>query len=173
MRIVPIRGYEGLYEISDTGMIWRVPGFWCRKRRLLVLTESNRRLRARLCRMGERQGNQPRFLVHRLVYEHFVGPIPNGLTINHIDGNPLNNRVNNLEVANMSQQMIHAYATGLQVRAKGEARGKVCKLNSRQVLEIRRKYKSGKYHHADLAREFEVTPSNICMIVNKRRWSHI
>ena len=38
-----------------------------------------------------------KFLVHRLVYEAFNGKIPEGYTIDHIDQNPLNNNIDNLQ----------------------------------------------------------------------------
>lgn len=51
--------------------------------------------------------------IHRLVAESFI-PNPNGLPeINHKDGNRLNNSIDNLEWVNRSQNMIHAYSTGL------------------------------------------------------------
>lgn len=34
--------------------------------------------------------------VHRVVYEMFKGDIPKGMTIDHIDGDPLNNKILNL-----------------------------------------------------------------------------
>lgn len=37
------------------------------------------------------------FLVHRAVWEAFNGPIPEGLDIDHIDGNPHNNALSNLQ----------------------------------------------------------------------------
>lgn len=37
------------------------------------------------------------FLVHRAVWEAFNGPIPEGYDIDHIDGNPHNNNLNNLQ----------------------------------------------------------------------------
>lgn len=59
-------------------------------------------------------GNRTSVRVHRLVAEAFI-PNPNELPqINHIDGNKENNNVKNLEWVNNSQNMIHAYRTGLE-----------------------------------------------------------
>jgi len=51
--------------------------------------------------------------VHRLVAEGFIENKDNKETINHIDGNKSNNHVDNLEWATYSENMIHAYKTGL------------------------------------------------------------
>ena len=37
--------------------------------------------------------------VHRVMWESFVGPIPEGMTIDHIDGNKSNNSLSNLRLA--------------------------------------------------------------------------
>ena len=58
-------------------------------------------------------GKRTSVRVHRLVAEAFIQN-PNKLPqINHIDGNKENNNVKNLEWVNNSQNMIHAYRTGL------------------------------------------------------------
>lgn len=38
------------------------------------------------------------YLVHRFIWECFNGPIPNGLEIDHIDGDPTNNKLENLKI---------------------------------------------------------------------------
>lgn len=48
-------------------------------------------------------------LVHVLVVEAFIGEIEEGKAINHIDGNSLNNNLNNLEIVTHSENMSDMY----------------------------------------------------------------
>ena len=50
-------------------------------------------------------------LVHRLVASAFIKD-PTGFVINHLDGNPSNNRVSNLEVVTQKENHLHAIANG-------------------------------------------------------------
>ena len=56
----------------------------------------------------QREGTQ---LLHRLVWEHYHGPIPEGMCIDHINGNPLDDRLENLrcvsERTNHRNQKMH------------------------------------------------------------------
>lgn len=61
---------------------------------------------------GERSSKR----VHRLVAEAFIPNPDNKPEINHIDGNKLNNDISNLEWVTGSENMIHAYETGLVPR---------------------------------------------------------
>lgn len=51
--------------------------------------------------------------LHRLVFEYFKHDIPYKMVINHIDGNKNNNHIDNLECVTQSQNIKHAYDTGL------------------------------------------------------------
>ena len=52
-------------------------------------------------------------LVHRLVAETYLEPVPGKNFVNHIDGDKFNNCVENLEYCTRSENMRHAYNTGL------------------------------------------------------------
>lgn len=52
------------------------------------------------------------FSLHRLLYETFIGPIPEGAQIDHIDGNRANNDLSNLRVVNQSENTKNAFANG-------------------------------------------------------------
>lgn len=58
-------------------------------------------LQIRLSREGKRKAHY----VHRIVWETFHGPIPEGYEINHIDHNKSNNSLGNLELVTHSENI--------------------------------------------------------------------
>ena len=56
-------------------------------------------------------------MVHRLVAEAFVPGFDEGLVVNHIDGDKLNNVYSNLEWVTSSENMFHAHRMWLTTRA--------------------------------------------------------
>lgn len=62
-------------------------------------------------------------LLHRLIADTFIKCV-DGLTVNHIDGDTLNNSIDNLEVVTIEENQLHAKTTGLL--PIGEKHGK-CK----------------------------------------------
>ena len=86
----PIKGYEGLYEVSDQGMVKSI-GYG--KERILKPARNTGYLQVNLWKNGEMKT----YRVHRLVAKTFI-PNPNNLQeINHKDENKENNSVLNLE----------------------------------------------------------------------------
>ena len=96
----PIKGYEGLYEVSSLGKIKSLSR-WKQNHSKLNYVEE------KILKPGfngkyhhvflSKNGKSKTYLIHKLVAIHFI-PNPNNLPqINHIDENKLNNNVNNLE----------------------------------------------------------------------------
>lgn len=98
--------------------------------------------------------------------EAFVGPKPGGCQVNHKDGNKANDALANLEYVTVSENIRHAFRTGLLVRARGEA-SPVAKLTDAMANEIRARYR--RYDRAAsqyvLAREYGVNQGAISAIV--------
>jgi hypothetical protein len=55
--------------------------------------------------LGHYNLNRKHFLVHRAVWEAFNGEIPEGYDIDHIDGNPHNNSLDNLQVISLLENI--------------------------------------------------------------------
>ncbi len=95
-----IKGYEGLYQISNLGRVKSIKRVVARgtnykpiKERVLKAGNNKGYAYVILCKYGKKKTVQ----VHRLVAYAFI-PNPNNLPcINHKDENPLNNIVSNLE----------------------------------------------------------------------------
>ena len=94
-----IVGYEGLYKVSNLG---RVKG----KSRIKSQQDNGKGYSiVHLSKNGKLRWH----LVHRLVAEAFIKNIEDKPTINHIDGNRKNNKLNNLEWATYSENNLHSY----------------------------------------------------------------
>lgn len=98
-----IKGYEGYYQISNLGRVRSldrivVENKTGHKRPIRGKMLSNHLLKIGYYSVGlSRNGKCELKYVHRLVAEAFI-PNPNGYdTVNHIDENPKNNSVENLE----------------------------------------------------------------------------
>ena len=109
-------------------------------------------------------------LVHRLVAENFIDEEPKE-TVNHKDGNKINNHVSNLEWATKGEQMIHAYKHRLKSPVSGETNGNSV-LRKDEVKEIRSIYKprSKEYGMRALARKYNVSQSTIDKLVRNKTY---
>ena len=170
---------EGRLEIDSDGRIWRVAEKF-RSRHRPDRTEV-RRIARRRAESPQSKGYlivketvAPRRRIgtkaHRLVFRHFKGPIPSGLTVNHKNGIKTDNRPENLELATMAEQVAHAVTVlGVgQLDRRGQ-RSNTSILMDGDAEEIRVRRMAGE-SGVSLAKEFGVSPSTVSLIFRGKRW---
>lgn len=110
------------------------------------------------------------YRVHRLLAETFIQKKDGCLFVNHIDGNKLNNSLENLEWCTHLENMQHAFRTGL-ANNSNEKNG-MSKLIAEDVATIKTMLKNGisQYKIAD---KFNVSRSAILKIKLGKTWSNI
>jgi len=95
------------YYVSNTGFVYTKK--WLKRRspgKLIKMTLRDQgHLRARF-KIG---GKGVFYTVHRLVWETFMGPIPDGYVIDHIDCNMHNNDINNLQCVTYGRNTSRAH----------------------------------------------------------------
>ena len=109
--------------------------------------------------------------VHRIVYESFVGRIPDGMQINHIDGNKQNNHISNLEVCTPQENVAHAYMLGLARGGEGESNS-MSKVKERQVLQMYDLFELG-YSNKAVGEMFGLHDRYVSLIRHGKRWKYL
>ena len=129
MNWLAIKNYEGLYEVSNTGLVRSIA-----RDKTLAL---NPRKDTKYLVVSLWKNNKGKnFYVHRLVCEAFI-PNPNELPeVNHIDGNRQNNHTNNLEWVDRQGNIKHAIETGLRTYTS--------RLTNKEFLELLKQVINGK-----------------------------
>lgn len=115
-----IKGYEGSYQASNLGNIkslermvqGKIGMRICNERILKILIGKRGYYTVNL---GNGTGRCAIKTVHRLVAIAFIPNPENRPCVNHIDGNKLNNNINNIEWCTYSENNIHAFNTGLKI----------------------------------------------------------
>lgn len=167
-RWLPVKGYEGLYEVSDTGLVRsldrvlpRSDGRKCTYYGRILYqapTTTCRYLVVNLCKDGTRVHH----LVHNLVARTFLNNYDKSLEVNHIDGNVLNNNIANLELISHQDNIQHSIDTGLK-RDYGENHVHA-KLTNEQARQVRLRVSRGE-KQKDVAADLGVSKQLINSIV--------
>lgn len=166
-----IRGYEGLYQISDLGQIrsfhkWHGCSF-----RILKPNPKNGYPFIFLSKNHQKKG----YYVHRLVLETFKESCPIGKECLHNDGNRRNTKLNNLRWGTRSQNIFDSigHKTWCHLTPPRGIKHGHAKLTNQDVRRIRHIYATGQITQLQLAQQFNVTSYTISDIVHKRTWKHI
>jgi hypothetical protein len=107
-------GFEGSYSVSNLGRVRRnIAENNTYAGRILNPSKDNNK-NFRYLRVHLVYGPIKKYCtVHSLVAASFLGPCPDKLQINHIDGIKTNNRIVNLEYITQPENMAHAKRVGL------------------------------------------------------------
>jgi len=165
-----IPDYEGYYQVSNLGRVKSLARW--------VMRKGVAKTKTRILKAGLDKSDRPVVVlcidkermtirVCRLVLLSFVGPCPDGMEARHKDGNPKNNRLNNLcwdtPKNNQGDRFIH----GTDTRGEGNGRSV---LTWGLVKQIRERYLDGNVSQKQLSVEYGVSHSVINKIVNNKSW---
>lgn len=157
-------------EVRRDGAIWRIAqrgrtGRWRPiepTRADELRDDAYRRVRVQL------DGRTASGLAHRIVWQWFMGPIPEGVEVNHKNGDRGDNRLGNLELLTKGENLEHAYRELGRFRASGERNGRAV-LTADQVATIRERLAAGKSHRS-IARDFGVSHVAVGKIARRETW---
>ena len=118
----PIPGFEGLYEASSFGRIRSAPGKATSSARFKKRVWKTRIMKPKSCKnkYGRndyrltlwKDGKASDHLVARLVAITWLGTPEKNMTVNHINGNFLDNRPENLEWLTVSENIRYGFENG-------------------------------------------------------------
>lgn len=167
-KVIP--GYSR-YAINDEGIVIRIVsngkhngyagkimkiqivGKWRKKRMRVTLTNDS--------------GIEKYASIHRLVLLTFIGY--SDLEVNHLDGNPLNNHIDNLEYCTGAQNREHAIHNKLLPRGSKHHNAKITDID---VMDIRKLYSEGIGPTA-ISKKYPITRNVVKDIIKRRTWKHV
>ncbi len=157
-RWLAVPGFEGLYEVSDQGRV--------RSRERLLRPSRQKR-----GHMLAHLGSSAQRYVHRLVLEAFVGPAPKGMECRHLNGDPADNRLENLAWGTRFENFADRTRLGEHNAPRGTLQPHAV-LNEDKVRMIRREAAQGRTQ-AKIGAEFGVGQSHVSMIVHRKLWGWV
>jgi hypothetical protein len=165
-----VPGWEGFYAVSSIGRVKRLAGSpKCIKDRILVPVSVRKGYQTVVL---TKPGNKPiRKTLHALVALSFLGERPTDKhEVNHLNGIKTDNRVENLQWVTRSENIKHAFDTGLKPALCG-SNAPSAKLSETQVKEIIALHAQGKKIR-ELVKMFPVGDYAIRQIVLGRSHTH-
>lgn len=179
-REIEVRGYR--LRVSSDAQVWlpekttEFPYTRLGKTEIRKAVFKARALKPSMQNMGylevvfQHQRRTYKFLVHRLVAMAFVDGYSEGMTVNHKNGNKLDNRPENLEWITRGDNTKHAWSYGLVPLVGEDNPG--AKLTAKQVRYIRKLLNQGIPAHT-LSVVAGVSSSLIELIRDRKRWAHL
>lgn len=119
----PIEGYEGRYEVSNSGLVRSLN--YHRTGKVKILKTHTDRYGYVCVELPKENNRRKHLTVHRLVAQAFVPNPKEKPEVNHKDGDKQNNCFSNLEWVTMAENQRHAWINGMKElsRRKSSERG--------------------------------------------------
>lgn len=155
-----IPGYEGKYQASTLGRIRSLDqyvrcgneGKGIRLRKGKVLRPGPIKTGHLYVAVNGRKGNG--VPVHQLVARTFIGERPAGMDVCHNDGDPTNNRVENLRYDTRTNNILDVYKQGKRWR----------KLSALDVIAMRKLHREGRTA-TSLAEQYGISVGSACKAI--------
>jgi hypothetical protein len=143
--------YDNKYSVSSEGIIYSLKG-------------KKKELKGKIGNAGYKEilinhkGIRKYYLVHRLVISTFIENKNNKRTVNHIDGNKLNNNLLNLEYNTDSENQKHAITNKL--------------IKHKIDLNIANEIRNEKGTYRDIAKKYNLSKTQVGYIKQNKRWKN-
>jgi hypothetical protein len=176
-RWLPVPGFEGLYEVSDLGRVRSLDRVVPQANRWGGVSHSLRK--GRILKPGRHAGGHlfvclcnetghHQIFIHRLVLMAFDRLRPDGMECRHLDGDPTNNRFDNLAWGTRLENMADRTALGEHNPPRGVRNSRAI-LDEEKVRLIRQEYAFGE-RKSDIARSLGVHRNVVGKVLSGRTW---
>lgn len=162
-----IENYEGLYQVSNLGRVKSLPRRGTHTKEIHIL-KSCKNHKGYLQVVLTKKCVSKTKSIHRLVAETFIKNKDNLPQVNHIDGNKLNNCVDNLEWVSNYDNLIHSFKIGLRdnMYKKGKNHCRSVIVNQ---YDLKGNFIKQWYCIKDVERQLGFNNKNICACCRGKR----
>lgn len=172
---LPVVGYEGFYEVSNTGRVRALArsgeraGRWRRcvmhfPEREMKISTSTGGYKYLSLKLPDRPSTK--YLLHRLVMRAFVGEPAAGYQVNHKDGDKANNNLANLEYCTAQENLIHLTRTLKRKIGGSGGYSKLTETQARAILADKRILR-------EIAADYGISLQAVWNLQNGKTWAHL
>lgn len=169
-RWLPVVGFESHYSVSERGNLKSTATKSGRPREFFLRPYANGN--GYLAFRFQVGTARHKIYMHRVVWQAFRGTIPKGLEINHKNGVKSDNRLENLELVNRSENVLHSLALTGRVdnQPRGSRHGQA-KLCEGDIPTIRSLLAAG-CSYKQVGAHYGVSGQAIGYIARNKHWRH-